>query len=176
MLRFPLIFAFSSVWLWPLPFPIPHFPFPFPFPIPRSSPAPTPTPGPSPSPSPAPGQSSPPVTELASIINAERSRRGLSTIAIELKLNCAATRHANDVGSRRSCSHTGSDGSSPWTRAAGCGGSATGEIIACGQGSPRAAVDAWIASPGHNRIMFDSGNRTFGLAMLNNYWVVIFNK
>ena len=167
---------------------LPHIPGMPPFPsmpvipsipsIPRrgnpcSIPVPEPTPGPAPAPVPPQDQAT--LTDLANIINQERAAKGLSVLTINTALNCATKRHAADAGSHSSCSHTGSDGSSPWDRAKDCGGSGNGEIIACGQGSPREAVDAWIASPGHNAIMFDGSNRTFGLGVSNNYWVVLFS-
>jgi len=143
--------------------------------FPGGSPCPSPSPTPGPTPAPVPPQDQAALTELANIINQERAAKGLSVLTINTALNCATKRHAADAGSHNSCSHTGSDGSSPWDRAKDCGGSGNGEIIACGQGSPRAAVNAWIASPGHNAIMFDGQNVTFGLGMSNNYWVVEFS-
>jgi|GEM_PF-6460059 len=114
------------------------------------------------------------VAALVDEINRVRSERGLPTVVATAGLNCAAQRHANDVGTRGMCSHTGSDGSSPWDRAGGCGASADGEIIACGQGSPAEAVQAWTYSPGHAAIMYDRNQSEVGAAMVNNYWVVIF--
>lgn len=128
-----------------------------------------------------PGSPQPPATPtnpdkvvaLVDEINRVRSERGLPTVVATPGLTCAAQRHANDVGVRGSCSHSGSDGSSPWDRASGCGASADGEIIACGQGSPAEAVKAWTYSPGHAAIMYDRNQSEVGAAMVNNYWVVI---
>ena len=113
---------------------------------------------------------------LLDAVNEARAARGLSQIAYDSKLGCAADRHAKDIGPKHICGHTGSDGSSPWARAEGCGTSANGEIVACGQGSPKAAVDAWTLSPGHAAIMYDASQKAFGGAMIDNYWVVIFRK
>ena len=72
---------------------------------------------------------------------------------------------------------TGSDGSSPTTRVQDCSGSGwSGEIVACGQGTARSAVDAWIGSPGHNEIMFTPGQQYIGVAMYNNFWTAIFDR
>lgn len=111
---------------------------------------------------------------LADAINAARKSRGLSEVKVELALNCAAKRHADDIGVKKICGHYGTDGSSPWDRAKGCGTSADGEIVACGQGSPKAAVDAWTISPGHAAIMYAPNQTVVGVGMLNNYWVAIF--
>jgi uncharacterized protein YkwD len=152
------------------------FPFPLPFPIPPGLPIPDlPIPGGGDTTQPAP---TPPsedtIQQLADEINAARKSRGLGEVTVELALNCAAKRHADDIGIKRVCGHTGSDGSSPWDRAQSCGTSADGEIVACGQGSPKAAVDAWTLSPGHAAIMYAPNQSVVGVAMLNNYWVAIF--
>lgn len=120
------------------------------------------------------GSSGETVQELADAINAARKSRGLSEVKVELALNCAAKRHADDIGVKKICGHYGSDGSSPWDRAKECGTSADGEIVACGQGSPKAAVDAWTLSPGHAAIMYAPNQTVVGVGMLNNYWVAIF--
>lgn len=121
---------------------------------------------------------SPQEQELFDTINAERVAMGLVAVELRPDLNCAATRHSADVGATQTCTHTGSDGSSPGDRVAGCPGGAgwSGEIVACGQGTPRSAVDAWIGSPGHNAIMFDAGQRYIGVAMFNNFWTAIFDR
>jgi len=113
---------------------------------------------------------------LFDTINAERAQRGLQLVVLRETLICAAGVHSDDVGPISSCSHTGSDGSSPGNRVDGCGGGGwSGEIIACGQGTPRSAVDAWINSPGHNAIMFGSSKRQIGVAVTNNFWTAIFD-
>jgi uncharacterized protein YkwD len=154
------------------------FPFPLPFPIPD--------PGKFPIPMPTPGQGgntgdnkipdSAVVKNLLDEVNAARKSRGLSEISFDSKLDCAAGKHASDIGPKRICGHTGSDGSSPWQRASRCNTSANGEIVACGQGDAKGAVQAWTFSPGHAAIMYDPGQKAFGGGMVNNYWVVIFRK
>ena len=143
--------------------------------IPRCSPSPSPSPAPSPVPSPGtPVEGD--VAGVGEAVNKARASRGLSAVEILPALNCAAARHALDTGKRGMCSHTGSDGSSPWDRAKDCGTSANGEIIACGQGDATTAVNAWTLSPGHAAIMYDGGQKKMGVGMSNNYWVVIFQK
>jgi uncharacterized protein YkwD len=167
----------------PCPFPIPA---PLPCPIPPGIPIPPipgnplpPIPG-NPAPNPDPGTPDPNQPDIVKAllveVNAARKSRGLSEVAFDGKLDCAAQRHAADIGPKRICGHTGSDGSSPWQRASACGTSANGEIVACGQGSPKAAVDAWTLSPGHAAIMYDGGQKAMGGGWNGNYWVVIFRK
>jgi uncharacterized protein YkwD len=114
---------------------------------------------------------------LLDTINEERVARGMGTVELRGDLICAATKHSNDIGTLGWCGHTGSDGSSPGDRVAACQGEGwSGEIVACGQSTPRSAVDAWIWSPGHAAIMFDSGQVYIGVAMHNNYWTAIFDR
>jgi uncharacterized protein YkwD len=114
--------------------------------------------------------------DLLDTINAERAAMGLVPVVLRQTLICAAEAHSMDVGAVGSCSHTGTDGSDPTVRVQRCGGGGwSGEIIACGQGTPRGAVDAWIGSPGHNAIMFGASKREIGVAMHNNYWTAIFD-
>lgn len=165
---------------WPFPFPMPKLPIPGLPQIPGipnipgmpggGSPSPSPTP--SPAPTPYPGD----VYNLGQAVNEARAARGLSAVMILPALNCAADRHAKDIGTRGACGHTGQDGSSPWDRAKDCGTFANGEIVACGQGDAKAAVQAWTYSPGHAAIMYDGGQKKMGVAMFGNYWVVIFQK
>lgn len=122
-------------------------------------------------------QLSPDEQQLFDTINAERTMRGLTPVVLRDTLICAARRHSDDVGPKGLCSHTGSDGSSPGTRVQACGGGGwTGEIIACGQQTPRGAVDAWLNSPGHRDIMLDGAKREIGVAVTNNYWTGIFDN
>ncbi len=116
--------------------------------------------------------------ELFETINAERVAMGLPAVELRDDLNCAARVHSDDIGVRRACTHTGADGSSPGDRVAACpnGAGWSGEIVACGQGTPRAAVDGWIGSPGHNAIMFDPNQRRIGVAMHENFWTAIFDR
>ena len=117
-------------------------------------------------------------SDLLNTINQERVKRKLPALQVKSELVCAATKHSKDIGTRRTCTHTGKDGSSATQRLAACGlkASAWGEIVACGQSTPRAAVDAWINSPSHNAIMFSKNYKYFGDGMTNNYWTVVFTK
>lgn len=156
----------------PPPAPLPPVPPP---PAPAPAPAPLPPlPPPPPAPQPAPSDQ---IAELEGLINAERASRGLPIVATDKALACAAAAHAADIGPRRACSHTGADGSSFSERVARCGGSlgSGGEIIACGYGTPRQAVDGWLSSPGHRAIMLDGSQRAMGAGMVANHWVVVFS-
>lgn len=114
---------------------------------------------------------------LLDAINAERAERGIPAVTLRDDLVCAAARHSLDIGERRACTHTGSDGSEPGDRVRDCGGPGwSGEIVACGYGTPAGAVGGWLSSPGHRQIMLDGGLRRVGVAMHENYWTAIFDR
>lgn len=114
------------------------------------------------------------LTRMVKMINAERKASGLHALKIDPKLNCAAQMHSEDVGPKNLCQHEGTDGSSPWDRAKKCGTSARAENIACGQRTPRAAVDAWLNSEGHFKNMMSKNIQFIGVGVANNYWTNIF--
>ncbi|MDH4653372.1 MULTISPECIES: CAP domain-containing protein [unclassified Pseudomonas] len=72
-------------------------------------------------------------------------------LAWSTALGSAAQQHSRSMANRDYFSHNDPNGDSPFdrARAAGYRGRQVGENIAAGQGSPRAAMDSWLASPGH---------------------------
>ncbi len=115
--------------------------------------------------------------ELLATINGERTSRGLSPVTLRDDLLCAAADHSADIGSREVCSHDSAGGGGPGDRVDACdGGGWSGDIVACGQTTPRDAVDGWLNSPGHRSIMLDGDQKTVGVAMSNNYWTAVFDK
>lgn len=108
-------------------------------------------------------------------INSYRARAGAAPVVLDTRLTCAADKHSKDIGESRTCSHYGRDGSSPWDRAARCGTSANGEIVACGHTTPEAAVLGWYNSTGHRNIMLNKSFKKVGIGMFNNYWTAIFS-
>ena len=116
------------------------------------------------------------VLDLLEEINKARARQGLPAFKFDSKLNCAAELHAKDIGPKRICGHTGSNGSSVGDRLAMCGfdGWQWAENVACGQRTPSEAVQAWHKSAGHAHNMYNPNYTHVGLAMVNNYWVNVF--
>jgi uncharacterized protein YkwD len=117
-----------------------------------------------------------PASALGEAINKERSAKGLSTVAEDKKLACAATKQASELALRKTCVHTGTDVSSFVERLTKCGFTVNGgaEVIACGHGSPQAAVDALLKSPAHKAILMDKSIKRLGTAQSGNYFVVVF--
>lgn len=90
------------------------------------------------------------VSQLAALINAERASAGLPALAVNSQLAALAQSHAADMACNDMISHTGSDGSSAYTRAvaAGYAGAFSEEII-YGGGGPEAAMSWWMSDPIH---------------------------
>jgi uncharacterized protein YkwD len=89
-------------------------------------------------------------------VNEERVRFGLSPLTSQYQLTAAAVVHTTDMACNNFFSHTGSDGSSPFTRIKlqGYAYGYAGENLFAGNGmynDPQQAVSAWMNSPGHRQ-------------------------
>jgi uncharacterized protein YkwD len=110
-------------------------------------------------------------SETRALINGQRANAGLSALTVNGALSTAARAHSQDMAMSNYFSHTGSDGSDPFSRmsAAGYSFSAAAENIYAGQrqyDSPSAAVSAWMGSTGHRENMLNSMFTQFGVG----YW------
>lgn len=114
--------------------------------------------------------------EVVNLINHERTSQHIPAVRRDSRLDSAAFRHSQDMAQNGFCGHTGSDGSTPGQRArdAGYDWRGIGEIVACGQHSPAAAVNAWMNSPGHRAIIMDSRYVDIGCAEVNRMWTCKF--
>lgn len=109
---------------------------------------------------------------LVSLINSERSSRGLPTLIVHVNLKAAARAHSEDMGCNGFFSHTGSDGSSPFSRMLAWNYPyvAAGENIYAGSGSfnnPNSAFQGWMNSPGHQAIMLSTEYTEIGIGYRN---------
>lgn len=98
-------------------------------------------------------------------------------------LGTAALQHSRSMADRDYFSHTDPNGDSSFdrARAAGYRGRQVGENIAAGQGSPRAAMDSWLASPGHCANLMNPRFTHVGAAYASQtrsengiYWTMMF--
>jgi uncharacterized protein YkwD len=100
--------------------------------------------------------------QVVVLINQERTDRGLSELTLNSSLRQAAQRHSKDMACNDFFSHTGSDGSSPFTRMieAGYSYSWAAENIAASSSqsfSAQAVVNMWMNSTGHrNNILSEN--------------------
>jgi len=127
-----------------------------------------------------PGDLSAEELDLLRAINDERATRGLSPVEIDMRLQCAARRHARDVGASGSCGHVGRDGSWPWDRAEACGfpqDTWTVNEIAAGPGFDDGAdaVWGWSHSSGHYAALTHESARVVGVAVHATCFIALFD-
>lgn len=98
-------------------------------------------------------------------INQRRKDAGLGILSVNDQLIAAARRESNDNARHSRCDHTGTDGSSPWSRGkdAGFNGQMHGETITCGVNTPGEIVEWWWNSPSHKEILTKPEVKQIGL-------------
>lgn len=103
------------------------------------------------------------------LINDERHDRGKKKLRQRDSLEAAAQFHANDMAINGYFSHDGPDGSSSFDRAVAFGyrGDGVGEVIAGGDPgfTASAAVDEWMSSGIHRRVLLARSFRHIGVGM-----------
>ncbi len=124
------------------------------------------------------------VMEGLAKLNEKRVKRFLAGFQLDPRLQNAAQRHADMMGSTGKYGHDIGRGTDFKSRihAVGFNGSA-GENIGVGYGSIDEAIDGWINSPKHKKNMFKSRYTLMGLAYAYNtsgrndqyshFWVLI---
>jgi uncharacterized protein YkwD len=116
-------------------------------------------------------------SELLDLINKERTSKGLTALVEKTELGCAAVKHANDIGSRKTCSRIGADGSNVRKRVLDCGWvnpEFLGELVAC-EKKPEAkyAFKAWLKVPSHYAYIMIEEMKFYGEGTKEGYWDVI---
>ncbi len=104
------------------------------------------------------------VDQVASLINAERVKAGLPGLTINPLLANAAQAHAADMACNSMISHTGSNGSSAYSRilASGYSPSYSEEIIYAG-GGPQAAMTWWLNDKIHRDAILNQKSSEMGM-------------
>jgi len=122
-----------------------------------------------------------PEEQLADLINAERSRRGLSELRASPVLMQVAEAHSQDMVNRNFFDHTNPDGQDPGDRLdeAGYAWSSWGETIGGGYTTPQAMFTGWMNSPGHQDIILEPGFTEIGIGHVTGghygyYWTADF--
>src|SRR5215207_8566010 len=126
------------------------------------------------------------VTQLQTLINSERTSNSLSALTLNPQLSAAAKTHAADMLCYNYLSHTGFDSSTPETRVAAQGFTASvvvEDIYASKTGTSQAALDWWLSDPAHRADILNADTTAFGIAyvtsadsMLGGYFVVVSAK
>jgi uncharacterized protein YkwD len=105
------------------------------------------------------------------LLNAQRSRHGLSPLSSQGRLQRAATAYSRKMVTQHFFDHVGPDGSTLQQRiaSAGYGGWSTiGENIAWGSGrlaTPATIVTEWMHSPGHRANILRPAFRQIGIGI-----------
>jgi len=109
-------------------------------------------------------QLTPQEQQTIDFVNQRRAALGLVTLHADPALSRASRRHSYDIGPLGLCQHEGTDGSSPWDRAAQAGytGFAMGEVVGCGYPTPLSVVDGWLGRKAHYAILTDANARDIG--------------
>lgn len=95
--------------------------------------------------------------ELLTLVNQERTSRGLSALVIDERLNSAAQFHTDDMLARSFYAHESPEGVTPHERITNAGyiGQLTAENIAKGQFSVQEVMTDWMNSPSHRANILD---------------------
>ena len=123
--------------------------------------------------------------EVIALVNDYRAQNGLGALTSQPQLTSAAQRHSLDMGCNFFMSHTGTDGSDPYSRIVDSGYPVNwwGENVAAGYATPGAVMDAWIASPPHNANLLGPNFTEIGIGYVYNpndttnsyyhYWTMV---
>jgi uncharacterized protein YkwD len=113
--------------------------------------------------------------QIIKMVNDQRSKRGLTPVRINHRLNEAARRHAADMVSKDYFSHTSIDGTKFATRVKHAGYACpAAENIAMGQLSEGEVMTGWMNSPGHRKNVLLRKAKEMGVARVENTWVQVF--
>jgi uncharacterized repeat protein (TIGR01451 family) len=122
----------------------------------------------------------PPEGELISLINAQRTSRGLGALTPSSLIAHVAEAHSQDMITRNFFSHTNPDGLGPGQRLtnAGYNWRTYGETIGGGYTSPQAMLTGWMNSAGHRAILLGSAYTEIGLGYVpggayGHYWTAL---
>jgi len=101
---------------------------------------------------------------MACLVNKERLAAGVPPVGVDNSLVSAAQKHSSDMARMNRLEHTGSDGSSPGSRAdkAGFNYKNLSENISFGQQSMEAAMQAFMNSPDHQKNLLDPKAQMMG--------------
>lgn len=118
-------------------------------------------------------------TTIASGVNSSRRANGLNQLQFDRRLSAAAQTHACDMALNGLQTHTGSNGSSPKSRArqAGHDDCFVGESLAWGFPRANEIVPRWMNSPGHRQVLLLDGVTKFGVGITQGAkgpnWVLV---
>lgn len=102
---------------------------------------------------------------VLSLVNAERSKNGLSSLTLSSKLTAVANEKARDMAENNYFSHTSPTYGSPFQMLQQYGISyrTAGENIAAGQKTPEEVMNSWMHSSGHRANILNASYTEIGI-------------
>lgn len=110
--------------------------------------------------------------QVVKLVNAERSKAGLSALASDALLDKVALAKAKDMSNNNYFDHQSPTYGSPFDmmKQFGVTYSYAGENIAKGQKTPQEVVTAWMNSEGHRANILSKNFTKIGVGYYNGYW------
>ena len=117
-------------------------------------------------------------SEVVRLVNAERTKRGLSALSHNWQLSRVARYKSEDMRKNGYFSHNSPTYGTPFQmmKSFGITYRTAGENIAKGQNSPAAVVNAWMNSSGHRANILNASFTEIGVGYVKsgNYWTQMF--
>lgn len=114
--------------------------------------------------------------EAIDLANKERKKAGLGELKESKKLNEYARLKTEDMVKNNYFSHNGGNYQFfTWMRQQEIRSSYAGEIIAMGTSSSSKAIDLWLNSPPHKKILLEEKSTLVGVGYTEGKWTMVFN-
>jgi uncharacterized YkwD family protein len=116
--------------------------------------------------------------QVAQLVNAERSKRGLKPLTHRADIKNVAHKKAQDMINSNYFSHTSPNYGSPFQmlKTFGIQYLAAGENIAKGQKTPKEVMNSWMNSSGHRANILKPEYDSIGVGFYQGAWVQMFIK
>lgn len=115
---------------------------------------------------------------VLSLVNDERSKRGIAPLTLDDELNSVAAAKARDMAEHNYFSHDSPTYGSPFEmmKSFGVDYRSAAENIAAGQRTPSAVMESWMNSSGHRANILNPSYKKLGVGFCNGgsygtYWV-----
>ncbi|WP_162616476.1 CAP domain-containing protein [Xylanimonas allomyrinae] len=114
---------------------------------------------------------------MLDLTNARRAQAGCPAVTVDPRLTAAMRLHTQDMAANGYFDHQSLDGRSFADRVRAQGyDSPGGEILYLGPGPAANAVDGWMRSDGHRRIMLDCSLVEVGVGVTDGVWGEVFGR
>ena len=119
--------------------------------------------------------------QVLDLVNAERTKRGISALTLDSNLSSVATKKSQDMVNKNYFDHTSPTYGSPFDmmKQFGISYRTAGENIAKGQKTPQEVVTAWMNSEGHRKNILNPNFTNLGVGIPKDskgttYWTQMF--